>query len=832
MELKAIKSEEKGGSIEDKRNNFLKIIFTPNRDQETRLNMYDPDIWKGFPLSDRFWYNICCRSPMCSDLNKGQFPIDEIINNPCVIDEKINLHNKCVVLKVLKTGTLEIEPLIVHPFVKVSFVNLKTGRYLQKANFDIPSNLLHEKNLIINHNKQQNTLEYKESNLDFLHPISTPPNDLRERGESFAEWNEEFIINDEASNIFNSNNIIFFELFDFNFMVDQKTNDKSINPNMIPIAWAFLRPVGYSQTYFGKFKLQLFKYKHSTTPRMQYLKQTNSAYLRTPQVLYEFNWIKKEKYQTFLEIELRCELKPSLSEMNNVFVQNMFRNSVFKPEGEFMDKELLLVKMRKDKKKIKYDEMDQMGYAKRKLLLKRKKGPSEDCILPDKLLFKFNTGKLGCLTHEFSNDGRLLAAACTEINSLTSIKIFNIEDGVLKYHLKGHQQLIHSLVWSKDSQILISGSSDNYVTLWQIPKEDSNNAENIDYMDNERIFKLCSIPHPSYVYSVAIFPDLSKDLMIFATACFDGIVRIYTLDLIFDEMNNKYNLIKYTMVRTISVFEEFEKTDFSKSRAEKFEKLKNTKGFKLDSEKASLLERTVLDHRHPNTLIFDDIGRLYIGDSLGSIHIWQVAINSGKLLVNKLQIVSHKELEGDNINKICIEPSDKKRIVVHSRDNCIRLLDISRDRPRVIVRYFGMKCSRSNIKSEISPDGQFVLSGSEEGTPYLWSLISGIHIPTEIYECKFLDALCDVSWNKEYNMFVLSGFGQEYPLLVYVHEKSEITVDPAEFKIKNKQKLKYEDEAQEISNKINKNLTPLNDNFSEFAKELKAVIEPQAQPYK
>jgi hypothetical protein len=157
------------------------------------------------------------------------------------------------------------------------------------------------------------------------------------------------------------------------------------------------------------------------------------------------------------------------------------------------------------------------------------------------------------------------------------------------------------------------------------------------------------------------------------------------------------------------------------------------------------------------------------------------------------------------------------------------LLDITRDKPKVIVRFFGLKCSRTNIKSELSPDGQYLLSGCEEGTPYLWSLISGIQIPTQNYECKLLHPLTDVSWNKVYNMFAFSGFGQEYPLLVYVHEKAEITVDPADFKIKNKQKLKYEkfEEGLNTPGKGNRGLSPLNDNISEFAKELKAIIEPQ-----
>ena len=61
--------------------------------------------------------------------------------------------NKVLNLKIVKSGTLSIEPQIVHPFVRVSFVDLKTGKYLQKKLFETPILLHNEKNLIINHNK-------------------------------------------------------------------------------------------------------------------------------------------------------------------------------------------------------------------------------------------------------------------------------------------------------------------------------------------------------------------------------------------------------------------------------------------------------------------------------------------------------------------------------------------------------------------------------------------------------------------------------------------------------------------------------------------------------
>ena len=47
-------------------------------------------------------------------------------------------------------------------------------------------------------------------------------------------------------------------------------------------------------------------------------------------------------------------------------------------------------------------------------------------------------------------------------------------------------------------------------------------------------------------------------------------------------------------------------------------------------------------------------------------------------------------------------------------------------KPQVNLRYFGSKCTKTNIKSTVSPDGSYILSGSEEGIPHIWSLDSGL----------------------------------------------------------------------------------------------------------
>jgi WD40 repeat protein len=121
-----------------------------------------------------------------------------------------------------------------------------------------------------------------------------------------------------------------------------------------------------------------------------------------------------------------------------------------------------------------------------------------------------------------------------------------------------------------------------------------------------------------------------------------------------------------------------------------------------------------------------------------------------------------------------IHPEYQNKLFVHSRDNCIRLLEYeSMKGPRIRKRFFGAKCKDLMIKSCVSPDGQYLVSGSEDGVPYIWNTQTHDTYRTKKYECKFLDLVSDIDWNPKYNMFALCGFGHQFPLMVYVYQRTE-----------------------------------------------------------
>lgn len=103
--------------------------------------------------------------------------------------------------------------------------------------------------------------------------------------------------------------------------------------------------------------------------------------------------------------------------------------------------------------------------------------------------------------------------------------------------------------------------------------------------------------------------------------------------------------------------------------------------------------------------------------------------------------------------------------------------DLDRTRkPKVIGRYYGAENKLISVKSCVSPDGTFICSGSQSGKPYVWNTLTK-ELEHDSYNFKINDNVADIDWNNKYNMIACSGFGHEYPVMIYVYEKSRKEID-------------------------------------------------------
>jgi hypothetical protein len=67
-------------------------------------------------------------------------------------------------------------------------------------------------------------------------------------------------------------------------------------------------------------------------------------------------------------------------------------------------------------------------------------------------------------------------------------------------------------------------------------------------------------------------------------------------------------------------------------------------------------EEPAIKKIHPNCITFSDSGRMFVGDSVGTINVWDVALRQDHLRAENHFKIVHKELEGDEINNIEVHP--------------------------------------------------------------------------------------------------------------------------------------------------------------------------------
>ena len=702
------------------------------------LLMENPRIKSGFPFWERIGAGCmgcarCCGS-QAHNISRG-FSSTVMKSESGEITHRMQsmldqFHHGVVYLKIYDTGGLELDPNLIHPFVRVHVIDLSKDAYKSKT---------HSHGVVAYHERIgqiDSTKTYHSGNSNFIVPFSTPPCDLRITGENDPHWDEEFILADDAYSLLDPNTVFLFEILDFNFKLTRQNSKLLRNDKMYPVAWAFLRPVGSCKMHLGVSKLQLYRYKYKSP--------AGFSEIHRPEVFYNFNWYNKTKYPSFLRVELHVMPAPEM--VREVFSLSPFQEEIGEKSWEELEREAERP-MAKDAQDLSKDYLD-----KQKKLAKWRRLPSESCQIPNSLAKKFDASESGCWRLAFSHNGKYLAAGCTD--SKTVIRVYNVEDMEQVLVMKGHADLIHDIVWSDNDHFLLSASTDGTAKLWSFKQILEQGMELTgmtasNFHPGSSQFLRHNIQHPSYVYSAVFHPDQTfTDVFFIATACFDGYVRLWL-----------------SSVQGIAKTNELSLVPQKKSEYEVVENTGNqTKDLKM------------LAHRHPNCLVFGKEDILYVGDSLGMVHIFEVRIRNNEMQPQLIRQVELDEMLGDPINVILLKPNDDRMLLVQSRDNVIRGLepprDVRDDHTLIYKRFFGPKCNRFNIRSCVSPDGQYLLSGSEDGKLYLWDVTTEVSVNISNLEVNVKDIISDVAWNPVFNMFAVAGFGSNLPVIVYVYQKS------------------------------------------------------------
>lgn len=81
---------------------------------------------------------------------------------------------------------------------------------------------------------------------------------------------------------------------------------------------------------------------------------------------------------------------------------------------------------------------------------------------------------------------------------------------------------------------MISASADYSVKVWNLTQKEIDYADKLNYTENDVMYYICALLHPSYVYGAAFFPDTSyerDERLIIGTVCYDKKVRLWMVNI-------------------------------------------------------------------------------------------------------------------------------------------------------------------------------------------------------------------------------------------------------------------------------------------------------------
>ncbi|XP_077208099.1 jouberin [Paroedura picta] len=479
-----------------------------------------------------------------------------------------------------RSDRLKTDLMVSHPMVKIHVIDQKTGLYVKKE-----------------HSNRAVSSFYEQEQVGHILPIMTQPYDFRGFKSTLPQWEEQIVFN-ERFNYFlqdseeSPSTILFFEIIDFLSMGHAKANsDVQIQESGFrKICWAFLKLVGANGVLNvgGKLRLQLYCPPPRSRTQLNVV-EVYDWWAKCPRSHYP-----STLYVTIKGIKLPDHVDPSFRSM--MAIQQEYHSPSF-------------LNMQSDVSKNADDSVQQV---KREEPFKWSKLPGQVCRIPNKHLFSLRAGDTGCFCIRFSEDGRTLAAACAGKDGYPVI-LYEIPSGQYLREFYGHLNIIYDLCWSKDSQHLLTASSDGTARMWKIEAQATS--------------ALKVFPHPSFVYTAKFHPVADH---IIVTGCYDSMIRVW---------NAKVNEIHGQLLQEFDGHRSFINTlCFDKEGLHMFSG---------DSTGLIIIWNTVIK-----------------GSSQSSIQHWGID-----------KEIQEDDIKGTPVNHLEVHPNGR-RLLIHARDSTVRIMDL------------------------------------------------------------------------------------------------------------------------------------------------------------
>ncbi|KNC52471.1 jouberin [Thecamonas trahens ATCC 50062] len=344
--------------------------------------------------------------------------------------------------------------------------------------------------------------------------------------------------------------------------------------------------------------------------------------------------------------------------------------------------------------------------------------PGQKCKVPNKFTGALDCGDDGAFVVKWAPSGEYLAAAMGNDGHFP-LRIYSYERKHV-VDLVGHAKLVYELAWSPASEpgtgasLLLSASADGTAKLWRVGGSGSS-APGL----------LVNYQHTAFVYTAQFHPTAVAPPVV-ATGAFDWIVRL------FNQTNGE--LLREIAGHTSTV----------------------------------------------NSIVFSrDGSHMFSGDGAGLVRVWTTRVTkSGAPAladVARLKTLDMKELAdmpaGCAVNVLRMHPT-QNRLLIHGRANTIVEIDLRWY--KVLYKQEGFLNEEFEIKSDFSPCGNFVVSGSEDGSVYVWDVLQGGRIRQVFARLPFDAPVYSLDWHPFAHVLAFASYGGAQPLLLFGYDAAAL----------------------------------------------------------
>ena len=546
----------------------------------------------------------------------------------------------------------------------------------------------------------------------YVLPVMTKPFALGGASMRLPAWEEELLLAEDLTYLLHPQVYFFFELLDFATPGDAARGiDADRQAGWEPIAWAFLKVLGGpTGGEPGARRPNVPVEAGAPTHPMQlqlyrWQKSVRAPAASQPPVWGQFVAAGRRTYTSTLHVTVRPVPQPGQLAVKYPF-RPMAAHHV--EEGRLTYEQLTASTTRqKTPGGTTAGVSTALGGSISGGGMQRT-GTSRDggpCLLPNAVLHALPGGSMGCTALVLSPDGALLAAALAD-GERSLLALHEVASGRQRLLMHAHHRTVHELTWSADAERLVSVSADGTAKVWRPGLMLDGSVA-----PGEPEFTL---PHPAFVYcgrlqKSSAFGASRGGEALLVTGANDCAVRLW------------------------------------------------------DAASGELLATKLNHTARVNALVWSaDGAQLYSGDADGVIKQWELVGSDLRMLHS----IEKAELLGTQINSLSLHPT-RRRLLIGTRAHQIISLDLRL--LHLSMRYTGHACGEYHLRAQYSPDGRFVVAGSEDGALYAWSEETGA-VVVDGQPVGFNGPLLQLAWCQHDHVLAVCSFGAQSPILVYFYD--------------------------------------------------------------